>query len=98
MADRDQWYDRSVTYSQDGRGITVKPADVLMRAARLERDGKTLREIRVELALGDWVSDQHLRNALKRGHQMLREAIARGEEPAESRILVPGDANFEMHS
>lgn len=85
MAD-ERFYDQRVTYTQGGRGFSADPREVLMAAARMERDGWSLAKIRQELSLGSWVTDQQLRNALVRGHQFLNEAIARGEVPEESVI------------
>lgn len=97
---KDLRYDRRVTYSKDGRGFSADPKQILMAAARMERDGWSLERIRTELALHrhtslcrfpcqfQEVTDQHLRNALRTGHQLLTEAIARGEEPEESVIDV----------
>jgi hypothetical protein len=79
--------DRTITYAKDGESYSIKPEELLMRAARMQRDGKSLANIRAELDLVH-VPDQLLEAALRLGHEWLNEAIAAGREPEESvRVL-----------
>lgn len=80
--------DRTITYAKDGETAQLTPEQFLMRAARMQRDGATLKRIRSELDLVGEISDQTLQNALNLGHQWLNEAIAAGREPAESRLVI----------
>jgi hypothetical protein len=59
-----------------------------MRAARMQRDGASLKRIRSELELVGDISDEVLQNALNLGHEWLNAAIREGREPAESRLVV----------
>jgi hypothetical protein len=79
--------DRTVTYAKDGESYTADPIKILMSAARMQRDGASLRTIRAELDLKN-VPDATLERALKRGREWLDIAIAKGEEPAESKNVV----------
>lgn len=90
MSDKepDRFYDQRVTYSVDGRGYSADPKQIAMAAARMQRDGWSLKRIRTELSLGEWVTDDVLQAALKTGRKWLDEAIAAGEQPAESVIDV----------
>lgn len=81
-------YDRRITYSQGGRGYSASPKQILMAAARMQRDGWSLKRIRQELTLVDSISDAVLERALARGRRDLEEAIRLGEEPLESEIDV----------
>lgn len=80
--------DRTITYAKDGESAQLTPEQFLMRAARMQRDGASLKRIRSELDLMPGISDTVLQNALNLGHAWLREAIASGAEPAESRLVV----------
>lgn len=80
--------DKTVTYAVDGESATVDPEQLLMRAARMQRDGASLKRIRRELDLVGGISDTILQSALNQGHAWLKQAIAEGREPAESRLVV----------
>lgn len=86
--DAPEWVDR--TLPADGTAKTVKPKDILMAAARMQRDGRSLRWIKRELDLNmlgaKFIDDRTLQRALDMGHRLLDQAIAKGEEPAESRV------------
>lgn len=87
--------DKTLTYTKDGESLTVNPVQLVMRAARMQRDGASLKRISRELDLVG-VSDRQLQDALNWGHGLLNDAIAAGTEPAESRLVVgyefiPGD-------
>lgn len=85
--------DRTVTYAKDGESYSVDPEQLLMRAARMQRDGMSLKAIRAELDLKN-VSDKLLQSALRLGLQLLNAAIAEGREPAESKTVI-GYAHVE---
>lgn len=79
--------DRTVTYAKDGESYSVEPLELLKRAARMQRDGASLKAIRAELDLMN-VSDATLQSALKVGMDLLLADIAAGIEPEESvRVL-----------
>lgn len=82
------WFDKTQTYSKDNQQYSAKPKDILMAAARMQRDGQSLKVIKMELDVAG-VSDAVLQRALNKGHWMLNQAIAQGLEPAESKILIP---------
>jgi lambda repressor-like predicted transcriptional regulator len=85
-----EWIDR--TLPMDGKtGKTITPREVLMAAARMQRDGASLRRIRHEMQLHGNIPDRVLQKAIDKGHRLLAKAIARGEEPAESRVRYPND-------
>jgi len=81
--------DRTLTYAKDGESYSIDPDQLMMRAARMLRDGWSLARIRVELDLitsGEhevplWVLEDAI---LRKGMPALTAAIARGDEPAES--------------
>jgi hypothetical protein len=85
-----EWVDR--TLPMDGTAKTIRPKDVLMAGARMQRDGRSLRYIKRELQLNmlgsEFITDRQLQNALNLGHKLLAQAIKRGEEPEESKVLV----------
>lgn len=68
---------------EDAAGVRrVDPKQVLMNAARMQRDGMSLEGIMDALDLvGDARNPFLLQRALDQGHVLLKEAIARGEEP-----------------
>jgi hypothetical protein len=80
--------DRTITYAKDGESAQLEPEQFLMRAARMQRDGASLKRIRSELELVGDISDEVLQNALNLGHEWLNAAIREGREPAESRLVV----------
>lgn len=80
--------DRTLTYAKDGQSAQLEPEQFLIRAARMQRDGASLKRIRSELDLVGDITDEVLQNALDLGHRWLNEAIATGKEPAESRLVV----------
>lgn len=81
--------DRTLTYSKDGQSFSLKVEETLMRAARMQRDGKSLAHIRAELDLiPGKVSDTLLENALAMGRLLLDSAIADGSEPEESQRVI----------
>lgn len=79
--------DRTVTYAKDGESYSMDPEQLLMRAARMQRDGASLKAIKAELDLKN-VSNRMLESALRLGHQLLDVAIRDGREPAESKRVV----------
>jgi hypothetical protein len=85
--------DRTITYAKDGESYQADPEQLLMRAARMQRDGMGLKAIRAELDLKN-VSDKLLQSALTLGLQLLNAAIAEGREPAESKTVI-GYAHVE---
>jgi len=84
--------DRSLTYAKDGESYVVKPGELAMRAARLQRDGMSLKQIRAELDLipsGPMrPTDAQLQAWLNIGHNLLDRAIKAGTEPAESKRVL----------
>jgi hypothetical protein len=81
--------DRTITYAKDGESISLDPEDFWMRAARMHRDGMSLKQIRVELDLISSGPQEVTLNMLGRaiqnwGMPMLLAAIAEGREPEES--------------
>ena len=62
-----------------------------MAMARQQRDGWSLERIASEADVVGLVSKTELERALRLGHQLLAEAIAKGEEPEESLVEVPVD-------
>lgn len=74
----------ATTIPEDGEGMTLTWIDTLVRAARMLRDGVSIRQISRELQL-DGIPDWILDNAIARvGMPVLEERIATGKEPAES--------------
>lgn len=99
--DEDQtptWIDR--TLPMDGTGKRVTPREVLMAAARMQRDGRSLRFIRHELQLNmlgsGFITNEQLQRAINVGHTLLAQAIAKGEEPAESRVKIDEDVLMRL--
>lgn len=82
--------DRTLTYHKEGdpAPTTLNPLEVLMRAARMQRDGMTLDNIRAELDLVGDIPDALLQAALNEGHALLEAAIRDGREPEESKNVV----------
>jgi len=88
--------DRTVTYAKDGQSYSIKPEELLMRAARMSRDGMSLKAIRSELDLissgPQEVTLRALGDAIKYvGMPLLDQAIREGREPEES-VTVLGYA------
>lgn len=79
--------DRTVTYAKDGESYSVEPFELLKRAARMQRDGMSLRAIRSELDLKN-VADATLERALAFGRSLLEADIKAGIEPEESVRVV----------
>lgn len=87
------WLDKTQTYSKDGEQYSAKPHDILVAAARMQRDGMSLKNIRAELDLADAVTDRELQRALNIGHELLKRRIKAGKEHEESKVRIdPLDA------
>jgi hypothetical protein len=85
--------DRTVTYAKDGESYSIDPEQLLIRAARMLRDGWSLERIRSELDLikdgPQGISLKTLEAAIRNvGMPALELAIAQGREPAESQNVV----------
>lgn len=77
--------DRTLPMGSGQRGIQISPEEVLMAAARMQRDGASLRQIKVQMQLVG-VDDPTLQRALDRGAGLLAARIAAGLEPEESQV------------
>lgn len=64
----------------------IKPREVILAAARMQRDGLSLKAIRAELDLLPHVTDEQLQFAINVGMVWLAEDIAAGLEPEESKV------------
>ena len=83
------WYDQTITYSEHGEQYQAKPADILVAAARMQRDGRSLKSIMVELDIVGLVSNFQLQRAITNvGMPELERRIKSGEVEAETKILV----------
>lgn len=84
------WVDKTVTFGEEGQQVSFTPAQILMAAARMQRDGRTLRSIYEELDLDPReVNMAQLETAIRNvGMPLLEKRIAAGLEPAESQIQV----------
>lgn len=72
-----------------GEGMTISPMDTLVKAARMLRDGMSIKAINRELQLIN-VPDRLLNNAIVNvGMPLLERRIAQGLEPAESVVNIP---------
>lgn len=85
--------DRTITYGREGEAYSADPATILMRAARMMRDGMSLKNIAAELDLittGPMaVPLTKLDAAIRRfGMPWLDAAILAGTEPAESKTVT----------
>ncbi len=85
--------DRTITYAKDGESTSMDPEQLLMRGARMLRDGWSLARIRSELDLittgPQEITLPTLEKALVSvGMPLLEQAIAEGREPEESVIVV----------
>jgi hypothetical protein len=83
------WVDKTVTYTENNEQVKFSPADVLKAAARMLRDGKSLKHIANELGIEGLVEHKTLERAIiKQGMPLLQREIAMGLEPEESRIQI----------
>ena len=83
------WLDQSRTYALDGENITITPMDLLVKAARMQRDGMSSQQILRELDIVGLASSFQLERAIKNyGAPELERRIASGQEQAETVILV----------
>lgn len=87
---------------QPGATVKVDPKDTLMAAARMQRDGASLAQIREYLGspmermpnknipgdMGSPMPDSILQRAINVGHEMLQQGIASGQEPEETIVDV----------
>jgi hypothetical protein len=81
--------DGTFTLNKGTEAYRADPQQLLMEMARAERDGMNHRQLIAEFGLmGDAASPFYLNRALKVGHELLRQAIARGDEPKERRIVT----------
>ena len=83
--------DLAITYTQrPGEGFQANPEELLMAMARRQRDGSSHEAIIAEFDLSPKLGVTHavLDRALALGREMLDEAIARGEVPAETHVLA----------
>lgn len=81
--------DRRVTVVADGESLTLKREQILMAMARARRDGASLKRIIHDFDLvGEARHPRVLGRALDEGDRMLTAAIARGEEPEESVLVL----------
>ena len=85
--------DQGITYtSRPGESYQADPNQILMAMARRQRDGASHKAIIAEFDLvGEATSPFVLERALAMGRQLLNAAIARGEVPAETKIMVLAD-------
>lgn len=88
-APKQVWTDKRITYSENGEKVEFSPEDVLKAAARMLRDGYSLKRIKNELGVEGLVSDKVLERAIVNvGMPLLNRDIARGTENAESKFLI----------
>jgi hypothetical protein len=81
--------DAGLTYTAPGQQLSVDPQKILMAMARRRRDGASHQAIIAEFDLiGEARSPFVLERALNVGEKLLNEAIARGEQPAETHGLA----------
>ncbi len=88
-----EWLDKTLTYTENDEQIRFTPEDILVAAARMLRDGRSLDYIMTELDVDRAiVSHRMLERAIRNvGMPLLEKRIAEGKEAAESRILVDAD-------
>lgn len=83
------WVDKTVTYTENNEQVSFSPEDILVAAARMLRDGRSLDYIMAELDVKGLVSHRELERAiLNVGMPALQRRIARGQESAESRVEI----------
>lgn len=84
------WLDKTITYTENDEQVRFTPEDILVAAARMLRDGRSLDYIMNELDVDKAiVSHRMLERAIRNvGMPLLERRIVRGEEQAESKILV----------
>lgn len=87
------WVDKTLTYTENNEQVRFTPEDVLVAAARMLRDGKSLDYIMTELDVDrQIVSYRQLERAIRNlGMPLLEKRIAQGQEAAESRVLLHKD-------
>ena len=88
--------DQALTYTErPGESYQADPEEILMAMARRQRDGASYEAIMAEFDLSPKLGVTHaiLERALAVGRQMLDEAIAAGEVPAETMVptYIVGD-------
>lgn len=79
--------DEGITYASPGQQMTVNPRQMLMAMARRKRDGASDAQVFDEFGIKPGtlgVTWDSYNAAIKAGEQLLKEAIARGEAPAET--------------
>lgn len=87
------WVDKTITYGQGDEKVSFSPSDILVAAARMLRDGRSLEYIYAELDLDDRIVSKKMleRAIVNQGMPLLEKRIASGQEDAESKILVDAD-------
>jgi hypothetical protein len=92
-SDQYEWVDKTLTYTENGEQVRFTPEDILVAAARMLRDGKSLDYIMTELDVDrQIVSYRQLERAIRNvGMPLLEKRIAQGQEAAESRVLLHKD-------
>lgn len=87
------WIDKTITYTENNEQVRFTPEDVLVAAARMLRDGRSLDHIMTELDVDrQIVSYRMLERAIRNiGMPLLERRIAKGQEAAESRVLLHKD-------
>ena len=87
------WMDKTISYAENGEQVRFTPEDILVAAARMLRDGKSLDYIMTELDVDrQIVSHRQLERAIRNvGMPLLEKRIAQGQEAAESRVLLHKD-------
>lgn len=92
-ADEYDWVDKTLTYTENGEQVRFTPEDILVAAARMLRDGRSLDYIMTELDVDrQIVSYRQLERAIRNvGMPLLEKRIAQGQEAAESRVLLHKD-------
>jgi len=87
------WVDKTLTYSENGEKVQFTPEDILVAAARMFRDGRSLDYIMTELDVDKKiVSHKQMERAIVNvGMPLLERRIARGKEAEESRVLMHKD-------
>ncbi len=88
------WLDQTLTYTENDEQVRFTPEDILVAAARMLRDGKSLDYIMTELDVDRAiVSHRMMERAIRNvGMPLLEKRIAEGKEHAESKILVDAES------
>lgn len=87
------WLDSTLTYTENDEKVQFTPEDILVAAARMLRDGRSLDYIMTELDVDrQIVSYRQLERAIVNyGMPLLEKRIAEGKVAAESRTLLHKD-------